>query len=64
MQRIINFNKKKLNEKESSYSTIFNKNYIHRRKWMIDGKVPKNLHEKYEYFIAGSVQDWNPYLEY
>lgn len=31
---------------------------------MIDGKVPKNLHEKYEYFIAGSDQVWNPYLEY
>lgn len=42
----------------------FNKNYIHRSKWMIDGKVPKNLHEKYEYFIAGSDQVWNPYLEY
>ena len=37
----------------------FNKNYIHRSKWMIDGKVPKNLHEKYEYFIAGSDQVWN-----
>ena len=31
---------------------------------MINEKVPEKLSEKYDYFIAGSDQVWNPYLEY
>lgn len=42
----------------------FNKTYIHRSQQTIDEKVPEKLSEKYDYFIAGSDQVWNPYLEY
>lgn len=42
----------------------FNKTYIHRSSQMINEKVPEKLSEKYDYFIAGSDQVWNPYLEY
>lgn len=42
----------------------FNKTYIHRSSQMINEKAPEKLSEKYDYFIAGSDQVWNPYLEY
>lgn len=42
----------------------FNKTYIKKSRYMIDEKVPAELEASYDYFIAGSDQVWNPYLEY
>ena len=42
----------------------FNKTYIKRSSYMIDEQIPEGLDSAYDYFIAGSDQVWNPYLEY
>ena len=42
----------------------FNKKYIRKSRYIIDESVPDELETAYDYFIAGSDQVWNPYLEY
>lgn len=42
----------------------FNKTYIKRSSYMIDEQIPEGLDSAYDYFIAGSDQVWNLYLEY
>lgn len=42
----------------------FTRRYIKKSRYVIDKKVPLELNEEYCYFVAGSDQVWNPYLEY
>lgn len=42
----------------------FNKTYIKKSRYVIDKEVPSGLSSSYDYFVAGSDQVWNPYLEY
>lgn len=42
----------------------FTHTYITKSKFVIDQTVPMELDKEYSYFIAGSDQVWNPFLEY
>lgn len=42
----------------------FTHRYIRRSRFVIDQTVPPELDGEYRYFIAGSDQVWNPFLEY
>lgn len=42
----------------------FRKKYMVRSKFIIDDQVPKKMEQYYDFFVAGSDQVWNPYLEY
>ncbi len=42
----------------------FTHKYITRSRFVIDQTVPPELDKEYQYFIAGSDQVWNPFLEY
>ncbi len=42
----------------------FTHRYITRSRFVIDQTVPPELDRQYQYFIAGSDQVWNPFLDY
>lgn len=42
----------------------FTKRYIKKAHFVIDNAIPQGLENAYDYFIAGSDQVWNPYLDY
>lgn len=42
----------------------FTKKYIKRSRFVIDEKIPEGMEEEYKYFVAGSDQVWNPFLDY
>lgn len=42
----------------------FTRRYIKRSRFVIDRTVPAELDGEYGYFVAGSDQVWNPFLEY